>query len=283
MIARQKTKILLIGASSYVGARLFVDLKEEFSIVGSYYSNPLYKDFIKLDITNKDQVFKVFEKYKPESVVHAANNASSSWCQKNPHKAVELNQKATTYIIKAANEIGAKVIYISSFAAIKPVNLYGKTKAASEKIVQGAEKGYLILRPSLIVGFSPNTVNDRPFNRILRNLEGKTEAVYDTSWKFQPTYLGHISEVIKVCLNKNLNQKIIPIAIKGLKSRFDLAKDILAYFNIPVKPIKEANYFPVFKEDLGCLKQFNLSFYDYQTMIKTIVEEIKSKRKEVKK
>lgn len=72
-------KILLIGASSYVGARIYFDLKNKFDISGTYSTNPLAREFIHLDITDKDQVNKVIKKIKPEIIIHAANNASSKW------------------------------------------------------------------------------------------------------------------------------------------------------------------------------------------------------------
>lgn len=55
-------KLLLIGASSYVGARIFFDLKETYDIVGTYHHNPLSHSFIKLDITNKKMLQKFFTK-----------------------------------------------------------------------------------------------------------------------------------------------------------------------------------------------------------------------------
>ena len=85
--------------------------------------------------------------------------------------------------------MGAKVIFMSSFGAINPEDVYGETKFHSEEYVKNTKAGWIVLRPSLIIGYSPNTINDRPFNRILKNLDTKTDAIYDTSWKFQPTYI----------------------------------------------------------------------------------------------
>ncbi|MEK7078733.1 MAG: sugar nucleotide-binding protein [Patescibacteria group bacterium] len=181
---KSKIKILVIGASSYVGARLYFDLKSKFDVVGTYSSSQLSKNLIHLDITDKDEVKKVITENKPTVIIHVGNNASAKWCDANPEKAVLLNQTATQYIVDFANEMNAKVIYISTMGAIKPSNLYGKTKFKSEKIVKTAKTGYLILRPSLILGYSPNTTNDRPFNRLLKNLDEGFPAIYDTSWKF---------------------------------------------------------------------------------------------------
>ncbi len=272
-------KILLAGASSYLGVRIYFDLFKKFDALGTYSSNPLSKHFVKLDITKSEEVKKVIDDYKPNIIIHAANNANARWCEANPRAAIELNQKSTAYFVAAANAHKAKLIYISSFAAITPTNVYAKTKFESEKIVKKARGEYLILRPSLILGFSPNTTNDRPFNRLLKNLDQGTPAVYDTSWKFQPTYVRHISEVIESCITKNIWKQTIAIAVKDLKSRFDTAKDILSPFSIRVSPINNHDTTPNTPDDLAKLKELNLPQYTYSQMIKEIIKEIKSREK----
>lgn len=270
-------KILLIGASSYVGARLYFDLKNKFNVVGTYSNNPLSKDFIHLDITNKEEVNRIISEVKPELILHVANNASSKWVNSNPNKAILLNQTATEYIVEAADKINAKVIYISTMGAIKPSNLYGKTKLASEEIVKKTKKGYLILRPSLIIGCSPNTTNDRPFNRLLKNLNDGIPAKYDTSWKFQPTYIRHISEIIEACINKEIFNEVIVIAVPEMASRYDYTKDILKPFNIPVEPFDAKDTtFEIFQDKLEKLKQYDLPQYTYKQIIKEIINEIKN-------
>lgn len=273
-------KILLIGASSYVGARLCFDLKNKFNVVGTYSNNSLSKNFIHLDITDKEEVNKVVKNVKPDIILHVANNASAKWVDANKDKAILLNQTSTEYIVEAANKIKAKIIYLSTMGAIKPSNLYGKTKSASEDLVKKTDKGYLILRPSLVIGYSPNTTNDRPFNRLLKNLDKGIPAKYDTSWKFQPTYIKHISEVIEACINRNIFNETIVIAVPKLVSRYDYTRDILKPFNIPVEPFDARDVtFEIFEDKLEKLKKYNLPQYTYKQIIKEIIKEIENRKK----
>lgn len=271
-------KILLTGASSYVGARLFFDLKNNFNVIGTSHQSNLFPQFLKLDTTSVEEVKKIIQHQRPDIIIHAAANANSRWCDANPDLAWEINVKATQYIADAANEIGAQVIFVSSYAATESINVYSKTKIQSEKIVHGTKAGYIILRPSFILGFSPNTKNDRPFNRILNNLDGKTDAIYDTSWKFQPTYLHHISEVIESAIQQKLKNVLIHIATPDLKSRFDVARDILEKFHVPVLAINQHDAAPVYKNDLHELRDLHLPTYSYKQMIDKIVEEIENRK-----
>lgn len=268
-------KILITGASSYVGARLFLDLSKVHDVIGTYKGSKLSDKFIPLDITDAADAKRVIDKQQPDIILHAAASADARWCEANPEEAVKLNQESTRNIVEIANKAGSKIIFISSYAAINPINVYGRTKHESESHVKHAKNGYIILRPSLIIGFSPNAVNDRPFNRILKNLDQKTEAIYDTSWKFQPSYLGHISEVIIDVLSRKIINETIPIAVSDLKTRYDIAIDILKPFNIDVVSVDKQDNTPVVVEDLKKLDKLNLPKYSYEEIIAKIIDEIR--------
>lgn len=270
-------KILLTGASSYVGARLYFDLSKTQEIVGTYSGNRLSNKFLHLDITDSEEIKSLIKKEKPDTIIHAASIADARWCEANPELAVSLNQSATSNIVEEANAIGAKIIYISSFAAIKPENVYGRTKFESEKYVNATKAGFLILRPSLLIGYSPNTVNDRPFNRFLKNLDEKTEAIYDTSWHFQPSYLGHLSDVIMEIIGRNIWNETIAVAVKEIKTRYEVAMDILGAFDIEVKPVDKQDKTAQISDSLEKLKELKLPQYSYEEIIKNCIEEIKNR------
>lgn len=269
-----KEKILVTGASSYVGARLYYDLRQRFDAVGTYNNTQLSDVFLHLDTTRKDDVRKLIDRVHPNTVIHVAANASAKWCEEHPNEATILNERATKSVVEAAKAVNAGVIFISSFAAMDTSNVYGRTKAESEKNVQEMDK-WVILRPSLVIGYSPNTTNDRPFNRLLKNIDEGTPAVCDTSWKFQPSYLRHISEIITVVIDKGLNAQTIPVAVSALKSRFDVARDILTKFNIKVTPEDKQDKTPVLKDDLSKLKELGLPIYEYDEIIRACVKEIR--------
>jgi len=266
-------KMLITGASSYVGARLYADLNKRFDVEGTYNTNKLFPELAKMDITERISVDTVIKECRPDVIVHVAANPNARWCEANPELAIRLNEYGTQNIVDA-NKSGAKIFYISSVAAVSPTSVYGKTKRASEDIIRSSKNDYIILRPSLIIGYSPNTSNDRPFNRILKNIDEKSPAVYDTSWKFQPTWLGHISEIIEATIEKEIVNEIIPVTVPELKSRFDVAKDILAKFDIPVQSVDNHDKTQTVKVGQEKLEELGLSRYSYWGIIDKIVDEI---------
>jgi dTDP-4-dehydrorhamnose reductase len=269
-----KAKVLIIGASGYVGARLYYELRKKYNTVGTYHSTPLSDVFLQLDVTREKDVEKLVKRVHPNIIIDAAANSSSKWCENHFNEAKILNVTATKFIVKAAGEINAKVIFISSAAALEKVNVYGRTKAESEKIVQKINK-WIILRLAPIIGYSPSTAKGRMFNRILRNIKQKTPVIYDNSWKFQPSYLKHIVEVIAIIIDKDINAQIIPVVVSDLKSRFDVARDILNKFNIKVTPKDKQDKTPILKDDLSKLKELGLPIYEYNEVIEACVDEIR--------
>lgn len=268
-------KILITGASSYVGSRLFLDTSSSHETVGTYSQHQLSPKFLHLDITDKDEVGTLIAIQKPDVILHVASNPHPEWCETHPEEAKQLNLSGTKNIVDAANANNAKVIYISSFAAINPINVYAHTKKDSETIVKTTKAGYLNLRPSFILGFSPNTTNDRSFNRLLKNLDQGTPAIYDTSWKFQPTYLGHIRDVILACMEKSIWNHTIHITVPEHTTRFDSAKDILSPFGVTVSPVDNHDTTPFIKNPLSELTTLNLPQCTYHDMIHKIIDEIK--------
>lgn len=272
-------EVLITGASSYVGARIYHDLRERYHTVGTYNNTPLSSDFLRLDTTKPDDVLELVEKVKPNTIIHVAASADARWCNKYPQQARALNQEATKSVVRAAEMVGAGIIYISSYAAFNPSNVYGQTKAESERIINDTTLGHVVLRPSLVIGYSPNSSNNRPFNRLLRNIDQGIPAEYDTSWKFQPTYLGHLSQVITFVIDRGINAETIPVAVASLKSRFDIARDILSEFGIQVTAVDKQDATPVIEDDLSKLKQLGLPIYEYEDIIRTCVDEIGHREK----
>jgi len=69
-------------------------------------------------------------------VVHAAALKQVPACEYNPMEAIKTNIMGTSNVIEAALDSGVeKVMSLSTDKAVNPVNLYGATKLASEKLV----------------------------------------------------------------------------------------------------------------------------------------------------
>ncbi|GAB4158143.1 MAG: hypothetical protein Fur003_1920 [Candidatus Dojkabacteria bacterium] len=273
-----KPKILITGASGYVGAKVYKYLQTAgLNVIGTYYSSPLFQELVYCDLTDPKQITDLFTQHNPDVIVHIAAKPSNSACDAAPEIAKDLNINATKSLVEEAKKHNAKFIFISSFAAINPSGLYGESKQIGEELVSTLDR-YVILRPSMIVGVSPNTKNDCTFNKIIQEIEKKNgEAAYDLSWEFNVTFLSHLAEI---CLNlinesKFVNQ-IIPIATNKITSRYRLAEAILSPFNIKVSPIDKGVKRDEPAIDWGVYEKLLLPTKSYEEGINEIISELKA-------
>jgi UDP-N-acetylglucosamine 4,6-dehydratase/5-epimerase len=93
-------------------------------------------------------------------VMHAAAMKQIPACEENPYEAVKTNILGTQNVCQAAldNRVG-KVVSLSTDKAVSPVNLYGTTKLAGEKIVigsnvyaQGRNQSFAVVRYGNVAG-----------------------------------------------------------------------------------------------------------------------------------
>lgn len=272
-------RILIDGANGYLGARIYEDLMNMgFEVYGTYHKVQLFPALLWLDITDRDAVDALLTKLKPHVVVHAAAIPTQRLADMDPKLAEKTNVGGTVRIAKAAERIGARVIFISSLAALEPATFgaYGTSKFEAEKTVQTICSNFAILRPGLIIGQSPNVENDRFQNRILNNIINKVPAIYDNRELFEVTWAGHVSEVVARCAKGNeTNGRTIPIMVDGYKTRFEIARDILRSFGMSAVPDGERKppegAFGSEKE----LKSLGLPTHSYDEIIHRTVDEIR--------
>ncbi|MCR8660513.1 UDP-N-acetylglucosamine 4,6-dehydratase (inverting) [Paenibacillus endoradicis] len=85
------------------------------------------------DVRDKERLYRAFEGV--DIVIHAAAMKHVDACEYNPFEAVKTNINGAQNVIEAAIDRGVeKVIALSTDKAAAPVNLYGATKLASDKL-----------------------------------------------------------------------------------------------------------------------------------------------------
>lgn len=149
-------KILVTGSNGTLG-----------SYIASSFPNdsPFLMTKDTLDITQKKAVSQVFEKIRPDVVIHLAAKTNVDACEKDEENAYKVNALGTEFIAKASREHNAFLIYVSTSSVFNgekkyyteddtpcPINIYGKTKLLGEKAIEKENGTYCIIRIGWLIG-----------------------------------------------------------------------------------------------------------------------------------
>jgi len=97
------------------------------------YDHPSLRYFIG-DVRDRERLIRAMNGV--DIVIHAAALKQVPACEYNPMEAIKTNIIGTSNVVEAALDAGvSKVLALSTDKAVNPVNLYGATKLAAEKLV----------------------------------------------------------------------------------------------------------------------------------------------------
>ena len=122
-----------------------------------------------IDITNREQVFKVVQEVKPDVIVHCAawTNVDGAELPENLEAVRAVNVVGTRNLAEACREVGAKFVYISTDYVFDgtgsepwkpddknyaPINMYGQSKLDGELEVARILDKYFIVRIAWVFG-----------------------------------------------------------------------------------------------------------------------------------
>jgi dTDP-4-dehydrorhamnose reductase len=165
-----------------------------------------------IDITRAPDVEALVASVRPTAVVDLAAVADVDRAERERELARAVNVDAASYIAIASARAGARCIYFSSDAVFAgtaesyaeedppaPVNWYGRTKADGERAVRTAHAGSVILRISLVIGFTVTGGNSF-LEGLRKRLEAGTPVTCPTDEMRTPIDVLTLSEcVLELC------------------------------------------------------------------------------------
>jgi dTDP-D-glucose 4,6-dehydratase len=162
-------KVFITGGDGALGKALKVHMGSNFEV--------LAPNKIECDVLNPLQLESLITQFSPDIVIHLAAFVDTFGCENDIAKALDVNVIGTINIVKVCSKINCKFVYVSSeyvFGGEKgsysvkdrldPINVYGKTKSASEYIVS-ILPNYQIIRAPFIRKIYPKVFTDQYCSR----------------------------------------------------------------------------------------------------------------------
>ena len=243
-------KLLITGASGYLGSSLFSDLQREHDVIGTYGNNQV-PGLLPLQVTDRDDVFRVLRHERPDAVIHCASTAKGEFDRDQSSDAldrlVRVNVEGTQNMMKGAGEIGAPFVYISSPTvfegregpfteedAMGTDDKYGQTRIAAEEIVRDSGLSHVIIRPSMIVGVSPRGMDRKFFGKVAHAIKTNTSADLDGEWRFAPSWNHHIASVIDWWISQKNKDEVhlLHVVTPEITTQLELAQKICVQLGV---------------------------------------------------
>ncbi|PFP22907.1 UDP-N-acetylglucosamine 4,6-dehydratase (inverting) [Bacillus sp. AFS073361] len=189
------------------------------------YTDPRIRFFIG-DVRDKERLIRAFDGV--DIVVHAAALKHVGICEYNPFEAIKTNIQGAQNVIEAAIDKGVeKIIALSTDKAANPINLYGATKLASDKLFVAANSyaggkttRFAVVRYGNVVGSRGSVV---PFFQKMKQT-GKIPITDERMTRFWITLDQGVQFVIDSLNRMNGGEIFVP-KIPSMKVT-DLAKAI---------------------------------------------------------
>ncbi|MGE0562207.1 MAG: dTDP-4-dehydrorhamnose reductase [Flavobacteriales bacterium] len=122
-------------------------------------------NYASLDITNKNEVEKVFSEFKPTVVINTAAMTNVDACEDKKEECWNLNVNAVQHLIDASKKHEIHLIHLSTDFVFdgesgpykeddkpNPLSYYGKSKYEAEKLIQQSGIKWSIVRTIIVYG-----------------------------------------------------------------------------------------------------------------------------------
>lgn len=196
----KRATVLVSGKSGQLGQEL-QELSNEFSAL----------DFIflgrnEMDLASPESISSAFQKYNPDYVINTAAYTAVDKAESEKETAFLINATAVGHIANLCKEYRAKLIHVSTdyvFAGnaarpyletdeTAPVNYYGYSKLAGEKIAIANNPQTIIIRTSWVYSKYGNNF----VKTMIRLMKDRSDLNVVSDQVGSPTYAGDLAEVI---------------------------------------------------------------------------------------
>ncbi|SHJ79703.1 dTDP-4-dehydrorhamnose reductase [Clostridium amylolyticum] len=245
--------ILITGAKGQLGSQIMNIIKDGKSELGAIptqvaEAKVIGIDIKDLDLTDLKAVRLYLKELKPDVVINPAAFTNVDACETSIDTAFKVNALAARNMAMVCEEIGAKLIHISTdyvFSGVgtvplkehdmtAPVSIYGKTKLAGENFVREFCSKYFIVRTAWLYGY-----NGKNFVYTIMNAakeKGHLTVVDDQ--RGNPTNAEDLAHhIVKLAVTEDYG--VYHCTGEGECSWYDFAKAIVEYsgINCTVDPI----------------------------------------------
>ena len=240
-------RILLLGLTSNIGFKFYLNFFKEFDIYATYRSLPKIitnnKKLIRVESLSKTFLKDVINKIEPDIIINTIAEGNIDKCEQNYNSCKLLNVILVENLVEILKNKNIKLIHFSSNAIYNgenspysdnstplPVNNYGKSKLKADRIIIKNLKNYLLLRPITIIGSSEIFQRLNPATFIIDKLNNNNniKLVNDDIVNF--LYIDDLIDIMYQLIKKDIIGEF-NISGNEILNRYELGELIMRNMN----------------------------------------------------
>ena len=249
-------KILVTGSNGLLGQKLTACLQTDQSVdlIATSKSDSVGTiqrgKFFRLDITKSDAINEIVTRTRPDVIINTAAITQVDQCELDHNTCWENNVTSVEKLIAACAKHHVHLLHVSTdfvfdgtrelldeSATPGPVNFYGESKLAAERLVIESGISWSIARTVLVFGVTRDMSRSNIVLWVKRSLEqGKTIQVVNDQWR-TPTLAEDLAAGCHLAAMQKA-QGIYHISGKDYMSVYEIALRTADFFHLDKSLIK---------------------------------------------
>lgn len=251
-------KVLITGSNGLLGQHLiplFVQ-NDTYNVIATGRGtnrSPKGDNYIYEAVNLRDagSVQQLVQKHQPDIIIHGGAMSQVDECEKNKDACWDTNVGATRYLVNAAEKVNASFIFLSTDfvfdglngpysedALVNPINYYGTSKVAAERLVHNSKLNWAIVRTVLVYGVVNDPHRSNMITWVKNNLQqGKKIKVVDDQWR-TPTLCQDLAIGCQLIADKKATG-YFNISGKEVLTPYDMALKTAEYFKLDTSLIEK--------------------------------------------
>jgi len=246
-------RILITGASGFLGWNLARALRAGNEVWGTYHEHSIRLEgcrLEKVDVCSEHDIKTLMEMASPEVVLHAAALIDVDLCEKEREKASRVNTVGTQRMARLAAETGSRLICFSTDMvfdgekgmyteedAPRPINRYGETKLAGERLALGAFPDAVVARLALMYGRVEGGYGSFLAWMLQRLKAGESVPLFVDQFR-TPLYVGDVCLAIKRMIEDLHVKGIYHFAGPERVSRYEFGIQLAEMYDFPKRLLR---------------------------------------------